>query len=171
MSAVNHGTAEAHIALVRAMTETEPQEILKAKNDLEKIKGTISKSLKEYEATIYVEEDKAMFKELSTARQNYITARDKVLNALESGQKEAALNILNKEASPAFDAYMENTDKMLSWNLEKREEFRGKIGWANKTWKSFNYHCFDIGNYFWTYSFDIDWRKYQSGIEKIYRIS
>ena len=103
------------LSVVLARNDADRQTLFK---ELEVIVKDHGKDLDDYEATIHLAEDRAMFGDLQSARVRYEEARNRVFDLCRNGKIEEAQAGLNTTIVPAYTAYEAQVDKMRKWNFD-----------------------------------------------------
>lgn len=83
---------------------TNPEQIARAKSDIDTNKKIISDALETLDKLIYLPEGKALLAKLKEARGAYVASFTKVAKLVEEGKRDDAVALLNSETLPALDA-------------------------------------------------------------------
>ena len=78
----------------------------------------IMKLLDDYEKSISTEGDREQFAKLRQIREQYIVSRNQLLDLLDAGKTEEALQLETTDVIPAFDKYNELVDRELAFDIK-----------------------------------------------------
>ena len=118
MSEIGRQVDQIQIGVLRTLLAKTPEERQKWEGDTVAKRAEISKSLDDYEKTIHLAEDREMFKELTVARDKYISERTKLFELCNAGKADEAVALNASALRPAYVAYVAQVDKMSKWNRD-----------------------------------------------------
>ena len=110
--------AEAQILLHQLVRAEKPEERKRIREQLVVIGGDVTEILKNYEALIVHEADRATFDDFKKQRTNFVTEREKFFAAVETNREEA-VKLLEGPVATAFNSYLKAGETLVSDNSKK----------------------------------------------------
>ncbi|WP_433735914.1 methyl-accepting chemotaxis protein [Pseudomonas putida] len=101
---------------LRVMINRDPQSLEQNYNKIDVLKTETRKEMEQYEKTILVDEDRALFEHFRTAAVAYMSLQAKVIDLSRKDQLEAARNIINGEMNPSADALSKTLTDLVDFN-------------------------------------------------------
>jgi methyl-accepting chemotaxis protein len=89
-------------------------------------------TMKKIEARLVTDEEKAMFKALNDARNNYQAAKTAVINAKKAGLLEEGERIYREQFAPVTAVYQERVEQMVALERRISDDIARKIEETNK---------------------------------------
>jgi len=88
---------------VRLILAKDAAELNETELRLKELQGEIETHMREYEKYLALDEERALFKELQTVKENYILVVNRIASAMHSGDEPQARSILENEQRPLSD--------------------------------------------------------------------
>ncbi|WP_160107254.1 methyl-accepting chemotaxis protein [Pseudomonas izuensis] len=117
---------------LRVMISRDPQSLEQNYQKMELLKAESRKEMEQYEKTIIVDEDRALFERFRTAATAYMALQAKVIDLSRKDQLEEARNVINGEMNPLADALSKTLTDLIEFNN------RGANGAASNSVDVFN---------------------------------
>jgi len=111
----------AQVQCVMALNAPTPEALNQCISEVNQQSAAAREALTKYEPTIYLEDDRANYNELTVIRGKYLETRTAYLKAITAGDKQLAQTELNTRFGPTFLAYRAQLAKMLDWNAKYAE--------------------------------------------------
>ena len=118
------GAANASLAqgfnrtLMYLITEDKEQDA-RLRNEIETFNRMTTQYLATYKQAIFETEDRKEFEELWQHRREYLKIRERVFSLVEAGRRREAIELCERELSPAFLRYKASADELFQYNMRQ----------------------------------------------------
>ena len=111
------GLAQANYStLLEYMLSTDKAQKTKIEQQIEELKSKTDQAVKEYQDSIFTEEDRRLFGEALAARQSFIQSEQGVLAASRDGKAQEANDLMQSQLLPAHFKYEETIQTVVDFN-------------------------------------------------------
>lgn len=117
---------------LRAILQEDRAERERTLSMIHNINNAIPKVIKDYEDTIQVPEDRALFNDFKASSDRYHQLNEKVLATLQDGRKEEAVSLISGSLVESADNMMTSLKKLVRYNAN------GAVSSANVSSEVFN---------------------------------
>jgi len=123
---VNVRQAENQLRVARLLRAKTPEDRERIKKEITELVAANSEDLKQYEATIFEDEDKRLYETFAAARKTNTEARSRFFELIESDPVQAAAYV-ETAVVPAYTAYSKAGDALLKYNANQGVAVAKKI--------------------------------------------
>jgi methyl-accepting chemotaxis protein len=126
MAQIKGATGEIELNVLRDLLAKTPEEHKKFHADIEAAREPVLKLMADYEKSITTSEARELFDKLKTARDQYVTVRNQLLDLVDAGKMDDALQLTITSVRPAFLQYDQLMDQELTLNFKNGNQETGQ---------------------------------------------
>jgi len=118
MSQIKGAVGEIQLNVLRDLLAKTSEDHKKYRDTITASRENILKLMADYEKSITTSEDRELFGKLTEARDQYVAIRNQLLDLIDAGKMDEALQMNTASIRPAFEKYDDLVDQELTLNLK-----------------------------------------------------
>ena len=118
MAQIKGTVAEIQIKVLRCLLAKSPEDKKKCEDEVATMRNQITQELADYEKTISLPEDRAMFTRLVEVRDIYVSTRTQLFDLIHAAKDDEATAFNISSLRPSYVAYQAQVEKLLKYNLD-----------------------------------------------------
>jgi methyl-accepting chemotaxis protein len=127
MSDINLRIEQIQIGVLRVLMAKTPADRKQFEDDISAKRSEILNIMDGYDKNIHLPEDREMYNQLVTLRDQYVAARNQLFELVNAGKEEDAAAFAASTLRPAYEAYAAQGDRMLKWNMNSALSSSGRV--------------------------------------------